>query len=102
MKLSSLIVIVVLFSSSLFADGYGNQAGDWVLLPNIKISGVLFEGYELKEVTIDPSVVNDKELNNQYRIFYHFIHYERQVMVMCQVDIVYGKPNGTWCYANPQ
>jgi len=96
MKLSSLIVIVVLFSSSLFADGYGNQAGDWVLLPNIKISGVLFEGYELKEVTVDPTSTSRK-----YNILYHFIRYESYSIIICSVDIEYGIPTGTLCYLNP-
>ena len=90
MKLSSLIVILVLFSSSLFAEDWG--------LSNDKIGDMLEAGYELKEVTVDPAFAKE----GLYRIFYHFISYEKQVMVICQVDIDYGTPKGTWCYSSPQ
>jgi hypothetical protein len=57
MKLSSLIVILVLFSSSLFAEDWG--------LSNYKIGDMLEAGYELKEVTVDPAFAKE----GLYRIF---------------------------------
>ena len=93
MKLSFLIVIVVLFSSSLFAE-------DWEVLP-LKISDILKEGYELKEVTVDPS-----SREGLHRILYHFISYKKKRIIVCSVDIMdSGPPNDTTrfsCYASPQ
>ena len=97
MKLSFLIVIVVLFSSSLFAI----ERTEWGLLP-LKISDILKEGYELKEVTVDPT-----SESGLYRILYHFISYKNKVIVICSVDIEYSKsvytpmPKGTICFINP-
>lgn len=91
MKLSSLIVILVLFSSSLFAGAFS----EWKLL-SLTISGILQEGYELKEVTVDPTSTSRK-----YNILYHFIRYESYSIIICSVDIEYGIPTGTLCYLNP-
>ena len=88
--MKTLIVILVLFSSSLFAK-------DWDILPGATIRDILDKGYELKEVTVDPS-----SRDGFYRIFYHFISYEYKVIAMCSVDIEYGTPKDTFCYANPQ
>jgi hypothetical protein len=105
MKLSSLIVILVLFSSSLFANA---TLKDWENL-DLSITDILDKGYELKEVTIDPTQrenITEEYTYKWHRILYHFISYKKKRIIMCSVDITdTGRPTDTKrfnCYASPQ
>ncbi len=84
--MKTLIVILVLFSSTLFAQ-------DWTLFPNLTMSEILESGYELKEITTDPD-----SREGLYRVFYHFINNETNKIFMCSIDIEYGTPSDTYCY----
>ena len=114
MKLSSLIVILVLFSSSLFAMEFPENKDDikdWYLIPTTTIGDILDRGYELKAVTQDP----------YYNLLYHFISdgwqsfdlennvqiLKEHSIVLCLVTASYGsadfpqKFTNSYCYINP-
>ena len=84
--MKTIIVILILFSSSLLAN-------DWTLFPTLTMSELLKSGFELKEITTDPD-----SREGLYRIFYHFINNQTNTIYMCSVDIDYGTPSSTYCY----
>ena len=87
LQMKTLIVILVLFSSVLFAK-------DWILFPtDLTMSEILELGYELKEITTDP-----ESREGLYRVFYHFINNGTNKIFMCSIDIEFGTPSDTYCY----
>ena len=88
--MKKLIFILVLFSGSVFSQ-------QWNTLTGVTMRDILKQGYELKEVTVDPS-----KGKYSYSKFYHFVSYEYKVIVICSVDIYSGVPNDTICYSSPQ